>query len=323
MKQILLILIMTFPALRNYAQTTYSGVLNHTNNYLTMQPFSSTYDDGSYAKLFYDGHNKVIRFWNSVTSHTSIHADNGTFNGRLLVGGSISAVSSFQLDPKGTASGDLYGIRVTETGNNTTKLHIFRRFTSDDSDKDRMVIDNTGNIGIGTSSPTAKLDISASGDGAELLRFSTERSWVFKQTGTGISAHLALEGNKKFIIQNSSQEVMHWLSGYNGYSYFKGSMGIGTENIGSFKLAVEGKIGAREVQVTSVSPWPDYVFKEGYKLTPLEELEIHLKKNKHLPGIPTAKEVEENGVNLGEMNAKLLEKVEELTLYLIEIKKRI
>ena len=99
------------------------------------------------------------------------------------------------------------------------------------------------------------------------------------------------------------------------------NVGIGTTNPGTYKLAVEGKIGAREVNITAANPWPDYVFENDYKLAPLEELKVYLDRHPHLPAVPTAKEVEKNGVNVGEMNCLLLKKVEELTLHLIEIKK--
>lgn len=103
---------------------------------------------------------------------------------------------------------------------------------------------------------------------------------------------------------------------------YGGQVGIGTTSPGSFKLAVEGKIGAREIKVTLQSPWPDYVFNQGYQRMSLASLEAFIKKNNHLPNIPSAQEVKENGgIELGEMNAKLLEKIEELTLYVIELKK--
>jgi hypothetical protein len=101
-----------------------------------------------------------------------------------------------------------------------------------------------------------------------------------------------------------------------------GSVGIGTTTPGSFKLAVEGKIGAREVQVTLQNPWPDYVFEPTYHLKPLAEIETYIKENKHLPEMPSAKEMEKNGVQLGEMNMLLLKKVEELTLWAIEQNKK-
>jgi hypothetical protein len=101
-----------------------------------------------------------------------------------------------------------------------------------------------------------------------------------------------------------------------------GNVGIGNTTPGTFKLAVEGKIGAREIKVTLTNPWPDYVFHKKYTLPSLASLEQYIAQHNHLPGIPSAKEVQENGgIDLGQMNAKLLEKIEELTLYLIELKK--
>lgn len=99
-----------------------------------------------------------------------------------------------------------------------------------------------------------------------------------------------------------------------------GNVGIGTPNPQD-KLTVAGNIGAREIKV-STNAGADFVFEPTYKLTDLTELEKFVKTNKHLPEIPTAKQMVENGVNLGELNIKLLQKVEELTLYLIEKDKK-
>jgi hypothetical protein len=101
-----------------------------------------------------------------------------------------------------------------------------------------------------------------------------------------------------------------------------GAVGIGTTNPGSFKLAVEGKIGAREVNVTLANPWPDYVFEKSYSLPSLEEVKSYIDQNKHLPEVPSAKEMETNGVNVGEMNMMLLKKIEELTLYTIQMNQK-
>ncbi len=91
-----------------------------------------------------------------------------------------------------------------------------------------------------------------------------------------------------------------------------------------YKLQVRGNIRAREIKVEAAGTnWPDYVFAEDYKLPSLEETERHIKEKGHLLGIPSAKEVEANGVELGDMNAKLLKKIEELTLYLIQQNTRI
>ncbi|NQX41300.1 hypothetical protein SAMN05421820_107158 [Pedobacter steynii] len=95
-----------------------------------------------------------------------------------------------------------------------------------------------------------------------------------------------------------------------------GNVGIGTTNPKE-KLSVNGNIRAREIKV-EVGNWPDYVFSKAHQISPLKEIEKHITEKGHLPGIPSASEVSKEGISLGEMNAKLLEKIEELTLHLIK-----
>ncbi|MBR1513332.1 MAG: hypothetical protein IJ622_03470, partial [Bacteroidales bacterium] len=120
-----------------------------------------------------------------------------------------------------------------------------------------------------------------------------------------------------------------WVTGQNGGNNYlfladSGNVGIGTNNPQA-KLAVNGGILTKSIRVsTSSTYWPDYVFGENYDLMSLKELDTYVKANKHLPGVPSACEVEEQGtVDLGEMNAILLEKVEELTRYVIDLQKQI
>lgn len=102
-----------------------------------------------------------------------------------------------------------------------------------------------------------------------------------------------------------------------------GNVGIGTANPQD-KLSVNGKIRAHEIRVTTAAAdWPDYVFEENHPLMPLDELEHFVKNNKHLPSIVPAKTAAENGVALGELNRQLLQKIEEMTLYLIQQNKEI
>lgn len=90
-----------------------------------------------------------------------------------------------------------------------------------------------------------------------------------------------------------------------------------TEPLTGFDLSVKGKIASQEVQVT-LNGWSDYVFNDDYDLQSLEQLESYIHLNSKLPGIPNEREVLKNGIRLGEMDSKLLAKIEELTLYLIE-----
>jgi hypothetical protein len=109
---------------------------------------------------------------------------------------------------------------------------------------------------------------------------------------------------------------------HTGYAFFEGNVGIGT-TAPDEKLTVKGKIHAEEVRVDLNVPGPDYVFKENYQLKSLSEIQAFIKENKHLPEIPSAKEMEEKGINLSEMNMLLLKKVEELTLYILKQEERI
>lgn len=100
-----------------------------------------------------------------------------------------------------------------------------------------------------------------------------------------------------------------------------GNVGIGIINPQE-RLSVNGNIRAKEIRVETTN-WPDVVFDKNYKLPTLSELEDYIRTYKHLPGIPDAKDAETDGIDLGEMNRKLLEKIEELTLILIEKDKKI
>jgi hypothetical protein len=154
---------------------------------------------------------------------------------------------------------------------------------------------------------------------------------------TALSGDIVYAGNTSgsFFIANHFNGDIKFTTGLfqNGTNTNKvqmridnlGNIGIGTGSTALNpleKLAVNGLIHTKEVKVDLLN-WPDYVFEPSYILMPLNELEQMIISEKHLPEIPSAKEVEENGVLLGEMNKKLLQKVEELTLYMIQMNKEI
>ena len=187
---------------------------------------------------------------------------------------------------------------------------------------------NSGYVGVGFDSPTNLLHAAKNmtgvqiivenlggigGAGFTMIDAASTANWKFKATNTGgfkIRDHTI--GLDVFTIeQNSGANAIYIKAG--------GNIGIGTTNPGS-KLAVNGKIDCKEVEIY-LDGWSDFVFDEAYQLKPLDELESFIKDNKHLPGVPTEEEVIQNGISIGQMNATLLEKVEELTLYVIDLKK--
>ncbi|WP_052266453.1 hypothetical protein [Pedobacter kyungheensis] len=200
-----------------------------------------------------------------------------------------------------------------------------------------------GYVGIGTTAPNAKLDIagnmalqsaiintslrpaistqaiggeirsySQSGYGADdgLLRLSAGAG-----SSPGIMSYIDISSystvpdmNQNIVFGTGGQEKMRINE--------NGNLGIGTTNP-TEKLAVNGKIRAREIKVEATN-WPDYVFEEGYKVETLQSLESYIKANKHLPDMPSAKEVETNGIAVSEMLKLQQKKIEELTLLLIQ-----
>jgi trimeric autotransporter adhesin len=220
----------------------------------------------------------------------------------------------------------------------------------------RINVDANGNTGIGTITPTAKLDIRGTYTTPDLNGFSTAGNvlnvYSTNTNGAGVGGVLALGGNTGLstatypfaFIQGAQQTageyggiLSFWTTsngGINGEvnsaNYQRmvinkiGNIGIGTVNAmdPDYRLFVEKGIRTRKVKV-DITAWPDYVFKPSYKLTPLNELEIFLLKNQHLPDVPSATEVEKNGIDLGTNQAILLKKVEELTLYMIDLNKKV
>lgn len=125
-------------------------------------------------------------------------------------------------------------------------------------------------------------------------------------------------GGTAYTTENANLPTVNWQS---QNFYASGVVGIGTNPNSNFQLSVNGDIRAKEVVVQS--GWSDFVFDEGYPLPTLEEVERYIKENGHLKDIPPAAYVQENGVGLAEINTLLLQKIEELTLYIIEMDKRI
>jgi hypothetical protein len=103
-----------------------------------------------------------------------------------------------------------------------------------------------------------------------------------------------------------------------------GRVGINTTNLASgFELSVRGQVIVEELVVQNYASWPDYVFADDYDLMSLDELEASIRQNRHLPGVPKASEVEGAGISIGDMQRRMMEKIEELTLYVLQQNKRL
>ena len=183
---------------------------------------------------------------------------------------------------------------------------------------------NAGRVGVGTSSPQAKLHIT---DGADVSLSSGGELVLGSTSGT----NLAMDGNELQARNNDAASTL-FIQASGGDVLLTpnetGQVGIGVSasvNMPSddYLLAVDGKIISEEVRVEISGAWPDYVFDNNYALPSLEELEVQIHTQGHLPGLPSAKQVKEEGILLGEMQRVMLEKIEELTLYVIALQKEI
>lgn len=187
-----------------------------------------------------------------------------------------------------------------------------------------LCADDDGEVGIGTTNPQAKLHITDGGD----ADFSGGGQLVLGPTS---GANLALDGNE-ILARNNGAEAPLFLQISGGDVLMtpneNGQVGIGVTSMANmptddYLLAVDGKIISEEVRVEMSGSWPDYVFAPDYHLTPLSELETEIQTHGHLPGIPSAQTVESEGFELGDMQRRMMEKIEELTLYMIQADKEI
>jgi hypothetical protein len=185
------------------------------------------------------------------------------------------------------------------------------------------VLGSNGNVGIGTGSPEQKLHVAG-----DLLLDNGNSPTV--HTGTGAYLHLAASGGQASGLKAGGVLVAdsyNYASPAKNDLIVKGKVAIGTPvttGANGYTLAVNGKIGAKDVQIErSSNAWPDYVFAPSYTLPALSEVEAYVRQHRHLSEVPSAKEVEEKGHSVGDMDVILLKKVEELTLYIIEQQKQI
>jgi hypothetical protein len=185
-------------------------------------------------------------------------------------------------------------------------------------------------IGVGTTSPFTKLHIL----GGEDAGMSTNGSNGYVMLGSGTGTNLILDNNEIIVRNNATtagSSADLFIQHDNGNVILcgneNGGVGIGITSGTSiplgYMLAVDGKIISEELKVQLSGGWPDYVFDKGYKLPSLSELRQFITENRHLPNIPSAAQVEQQGIEVGDMQKRMMEKIEELTLYILDLQMQI
>lgn len=278
-----------------------------------------------------------------------------------LSGGVFLKVQNNQNDTLATA-----GVALT-TLNGIWKLNARRRSgfsISSPTVSDILSITNEGNVGIGETSPSAKLQVSG-GSGALLASFTQTgipmtdgalkigsgtalgylpaiigRAYTPGRPGglyligeaqdtlsavDAVYGAVIIDGRSKAGSKLLNNNVLAVNSAGANLMLVKanGSVGIGTTDTKGYKLAVNGSGVFTRVVVKSYANWPDFVFNKDYDLPSLQEIEQYVTEHQHLPGIPSASDVDTDGVDLGDMNKKLLQKIEEQMLYIIEMNKKL
>jgi hypothetical protein len=218
-----------------------------------------------------------------------------------------------------TGGAGYYGILASNTNLSGYAGYFSGRghFTEELRADKNMIVDD--NLGIGTNAPVSKLHI-INGTDAGLAtngfaQFGTTASWNLVFDDNEIMARNNGAGNDLLMQQDAGNILMCGLE--------LGRVGIGVQLAANlpagYMLAVDGKIIGEEMRIQNSNNWPDYVFAEEYNLMPLDELKETITRQKHLPNIPPASVVEEEGILIGDMQKRMMEKIEELTLYLLEL----
>lgn len=231
-------------------------------------------------------------------------------------------------------------------GNTAAGGFSFWQMTSPSSKRLLTYFQGNGNVGIGTAYPGARLQVEGNiratgGSFSSIYSGNTDVLYPNNVVNAGGEAQLSIGANwtggmtdlsliNSNLFNTSGGGFTFWQmtssTSKRFLAYFRGdgSVGIGTTNPGQFKLAVEGKIGAQEIEVRAPGQgWADFVFKPDYVLPPLRTVETFIRQHGHLPDIPSEAVVKADGIAVGAMQSKLLQKIEELTIYVIQQQKQI
>jgi hypothetical protein len=192
----------------------------------------------------------------------------------------------------------------------TYATNISGKFVVRTGGGDHVFVDSAGNMGIDAPTPLSKLHIRGGSDAS-----ATSHGYLMLGPVTG--SNLIFDNNE-IMARNNGAAASLVLQNDGG------SVRIGNAPVpNGYKFAINGKMICEELKVKLASSgWPDYVFDKKYKLPSLQQLAAFIAQNNHLPNIPSAAEVEKNGIEVGDMQKRMMEKIEELTLYILQLENK-
>jgi hypothetical protein len=323
--------------------TVYSGII------LTNTAAGLTLNDGLHLGIQYQGDAPVNRYGYLVVKE-NIPFKIGTNSLEMI---SLSATGNIGLG----YTSPTHRLEVNGSMRMRGTRRIVFRNNADDADMGSIGLLNDSVISIADNDPVqssriyfdvenAKMGIGAipnANDGKVLVTYNSSTAnpqmtvresvlgdyarFEFANSGAERVWHIAGQNVAGAGITNRANDILNvWNSGWGDLMSFRGDGRIGiwtTDPATGYALSVNGKIMCEELKVQLSEAWPDYVFGDNYTLMPLQGVEFFIKNNRRLPGIPSAIQIENDGLSVGEMQKKMMEKIEELTLYIIQQQKEI
>jgi hypothetical protein len=254
----------------------------------------------------------------NLSSKYAIHGvlDNTAAGGSSAgVRGENRSTTASGIGVHGSQDGSGWGVYGTVTGtgrgvygNSATGTGVYGNSSSG------VGIRGVSSTGVSGQFTGARVEVLG---GSDVSSTSTTDGYLLVGSGTGVN--IAIDNNEIIARDNGATSLLHLQAD-------GGQVGIGLQGLAvpaGFILAVDGKAIMEEVEVQLSGAWPDYVFESDYELMPLDELKEHIRTKKHLPGVSSASDMTGERLAVGEMQTKLLEKIEELTLYVLELNGRL
>lgn len=239
-------------------------------------------------------------------------------NGYLLRSGEPENELNFYAGGKGTKSGVPVDVWVHVAGVYVAGIRVTIYIDGDQMAEKTVGIPSsitygTGKLGIGGPYDSSSLFFNGTVDDIRIYNRALTASEIQELYRETISNVYSGDGHSLDAADGDPTDAV--------FVDNEGNVGIGTMNPGIYRLAVNGTIKSREV-VVETTGWSDFVFRDDYALMPLGRLEEYIRSNRHLPQIPSAEDVTVNGIKIGNMQSRLLQKIEELTLYMIDLEKK-